>query len=86
MIVNKAYRFRIYPNKEQATLIHKTIGCSRFVFNFFLGRQKEKDTYWSITEEMVQNGQLVENNWKGGLLKQRIIKNSEEKWPEFTKK
>lgn len=36
MLVNKAYRFRIYPNKEQIMLIHKTIGCSRFVFNRFL--------------------------------------------------
>ncbi len=33
---HKAFRFRIFPNKEQATLINKTIGCSRFVFNFFL--------------------------------------------------
>ncbi|EEL13782.1 Transposase, IS605 OrfB [Bacillus cereus 95/8201] len=36
MIINKAYKFRIYPNKEQASLINKTIGCSRFVFNHFL--------------------------------------------------
>ncbi|MBJ7950071.1 MULTISPECIES: helix-turn-helix domain-containing protein, partial [Bacillus cereus group] len=28
MIINKAYKFRIYPNKAQATLINKTIGCS----------------------------------------------------------
>ncbi|MED1116984.1 helix-turn-helix domain-containing protein, partial [Bacillus paramycoides] len=28
MIINKAYKFRIYPNKVQATLINKTIGCS----------------------------------------------------------
>ncbi|YAR64259.1 helix-turn-helix domain-containing protein [Bacillus cytotoxicus] len=32
----KAYKFRIYPNKEQEILIAKTIGCSRFVFNHFL--------------------------------------------------
>ncbi|MEI4620391.1 IS200/IS605 family element transposase accessory protein TnpB [Bacillus pfraonensis] len=38
MIVNKAYKFRIYPNKEQATLINKTIGCSQFVFNHFLSK------------------------------------------------
>ncbi|WP_459502426.1 IS200/IS605 family element RNA-guided endonuclease TnpB [Bacillus sp. C1] len=43
MIVNKAYKFRIYPNKEQAILINKTIGCSRFVFNYFLS--KWNDTY-----------------------------------------
>ncbi|PFZ64312.1 transposase, partial [Bacillus toyonensis] len=28
MMINKAYKFRIYPNQAQATLINKTIGCS----------------------------------------------------------
>lgn len=65
MLVNKAYKFRIYPNQKQIKLIHKTIGCARFVFNFFLGKQKEKDAYWNIVEEMKQNGQLSSNNWKG---------------------
>jgi putative transposase len=68
VIVNKAYKFRIYPNKKQIELINKTIGCSRFVFNFFLGKQKDKDAYWYICEEMVQNGQLPTNNWKGTCL------------------
>src|SRR6478752_2236054 len=68
MLVNKAYKFRIYPNKKQTELINKTIGCSRFVFNFFLGKQKEKDAYWYICEEMVQNGQIPVNNWKGKCL------------------
>ena len=68
MIVNKAFKFRLYPNKKQTELINKTIGCSRFVFNFFLGKQKEKDDYWYITEEIVQNGQLPTNNWKGKCL------------------
>nr|WP_257009501.1 helix-turn-helix domain-containing protein [Bacillus sp. 7884-1] len=52
MLINKAFKFRIYPNKKQMELINKTIGCSRFVFNFFLGKQKEKDAYWYIVEEM----------------------------------
>src|SRR3954447_25198985 len=68
MLVNKAYKFRIYPNKRQIELINKTIGCSRFVFNFFLGKQKDKDAYWYICEEMVQNGQLTDNSWKGEYL------------------
>ena len=38
MIINKAYKFRIYPNKDQQVLIAKTIGCSRFVFNHFLDK------------------------------------------------
>ncbi|MFB6465267.1 IS200/IS605 family element RNA-guided endonuclease TnpB [Cytobacillus sp. Hz8] len=68
MLVNKAFKFRIYPNKKQIELINKTIGCSRFVFNFFLGEQKNKDAYWYMVEEMVQNGQLPANNWKGKCL------------------
>ncbi|MFE4435811.1 helix-turn-helix domain-containing protein, partial [Peribacillus butanolivorans] len=56
MVVNKSYKFRIYPTKEQLVLINKTIGCSRFVYNFFLGKQKEKDASWYICEEMKQNG------------------------------
>ncbi|MGG2063855.1 IS200/IS605 family element RNA-guided endonuclease TnpB [Bacillus sp. S14(2024)] len=42
MLVNKAYKFRIHPNKEQAILINKTIGCSRFVFNHFLSKWNDK--------------------------------------------
>lgn len=38
MLVHKTYKYRIYPNKEQAILIAKTIGCSRFVFNHFLAK------------------------------------------------
>lgn len=27
------YKFRIYPNATQARLIHRTLGCARFVYN-----------------------------------------------------
>ncbi|WP_077358507.1 IS200/IS605 family element RNA-guided endonuclease TnpB [Virgibacillus halodenitrificans] len=67
MLAKKAYKFRIYPTKKQMELINKTIGCSRFVYNYFVGKQKSKDAYWHIANEMVQNGQLTENNWKGGF-------------------
>jgi len=38
---HKAYKFRIYSNKEQEILIAKTIGCSRFIFNHFFGEWEE---------------------------------------------
>lgn len=41
MIIHRAYKFRLYPNKEQEILIAKTIGCSRFVFNRFLAQWNE---------------------------------------------
>ncbi len=85
MLVNKAYKFRIYPNKKQIELINKTIGCSRFVFNFFLGKQKDKDAYWYIVEEMVQNGQLPTNNWKGKCLnKYETVKSVKELKKQYT--
>jgi putative transposase len=31
----------LYPTKEQATQMNKSIGCSRFVFNYFLARWNE---------------------------------------------
>ncbi|OUM84676.1 MAG: transposase [Bacillus thermozeamaize] len=39
--MHKAYRFRIYPNRTQRDLIHKTFGCCRYVFKHFLARRKE---------------------------------------------
>ena len=35
----KAYKYRIYPNKEQEVLINKNIGCTRFVFNHYLSER-----------------------------------------------
>lgn len=40
-IIHKAYKFRIYPNKNQTTIINKTIGCSRFTYNHFLAKWNE---------------------------------------------
>nr|DAL24113.1 MAG TPA_asm: endonuclease [Caudoviricetes sp.] len=37
----KAYKFRLYPNKEQEELIQKTFGCCRFVYNQTLSYRKE---------------------------------------------
>ncbi len=44
----KAYRFRIYPNNDQKVLIHKTFGCTRFIYNYFLDvckKEKFKSAY-----------------------------------------
>ncbi|MER1985276.1 MAG: IS200/IS605 family element RNA-guided endonuclease TnpB [Solibacillus sp.] len=48
---HKAFRFRIFPTKEQEVLIAKTIGCSRFVFNHFLVKWNEtyKETGKGLT-------------------------------------
>ena len=42
MEIYRAYKFRLYPNEGQKILIHKTFGCARFVYNYYLNYQKEK--------------------------------------------
>lgn len=39
--LNKAYNFRIYPNKEQEIFFNKTFGCVRFVYNKMLAERQE---------------------------------------------
>lgn len=60
-IANKAYKFRIYPDDEQATLFAKTFGCVRFVYNHWLEEKikqyKENNitlTYAACTKEMAK--------------------------------
>lgn len=49
--MNKAYKFRIYPNNDQKEIISKTIGSVRFVYNKML---EEKIKYYKQTEEMLK--------------------------------
>ena len=40
-MAEKAYKYRIYPNKAQRELISKTFGCCRFVYNKYLAKRIE---------------------------------------------
>lgn len=37
----KAYKFRMYLTDNQRELVHKTFGCTRFIYNHFLNKCKE---------------------------------------------
>lgn len=39
--MHKAFKFRLLPIKEQETLIAKTLGCNRFVYNHFLAERQK---------------------------------------------
>ena len=41
MKINKAYKFRIYPDKKQKEQINKTIGCTRLIYNYYLNKKEE---------------------------------------------
>ncbi|MDO4542980.1 MAG: IS200/IS605 family element RNA-guided endonuclease TnpB [Clostridia bacterium] len=37
---NKAYKFRLYPTRQQQEQIFRTFGCCRFVYNHYLDKRK----------------------------------------------
>ena len=41
MEIYKAYKFRLYPTDDQKILIDRTLGCKRFVYNYYLNYLKE---------------------------------------------
>ena len=48
--MEKAYKYRIYPNKNQKEIIAKTFGCCRFVYNTYLAKrinayEESKETF-----------------------------------------
>ena len=60
-IMEKAYKFRIYPNKTQEILLQKTFGCVRFIYNHFLDRRikayeqnKKNISYNECSKELTQ--------------------------------
>ena len=47
--VNKSFKVRIYPNKEQQFLIDKTFGCVRYVYNYMLNLKQKLYKYHNIS-------------------------------------
>ncbi|MCM3541176.1 IS200/IS605 family element RNA-guided endonuclease TnpB [Priestia endophytica] len=94
MLIHKAYKFRIYPNKEQETLIAKTIGCSRFVFNHFLAKwndaYKEKGkglTYHSCSSQLTHlKKELVWLKEVDSIAIQSSLKSLADSYTRFFKK
>ena len=48
----KAYKFRLYPDKEQQEYFAKCFGCTRFIYNQMLA---DKIEYYKKTGEMLNN-------------------------------
>ncbi|EOO25927.1 IS605 OrfB family transposase [Bacillus cereus VD133] len=96
MLVNKAYKFRIYPNKKQEILIAKTIGCSRFVFNHFLAlwtatykKAGKGLTYPFCSAELTQLKKQPDTIWLkevDSIALQSTLKNLADAFSRFFKK
>ena len=93
---HKAYKFRLYPNKEQAILINKTIGCSRFVYNHFLNQWNEtyKETgkgmsYGKCSAQLPSLKKQEETEWLkevDSIALQSSLRNLSDSFDRFFKK
>ena len=68
--INRAYKFRLYPNKAQIELLSKHFGCTRFVYNYFLNQRKEQykltgksDNYYTQTKTLTILKKQKETVW-----------------------
>ena len=57
--IMKGYVFRLYPNNSQKELIEKSFGCYRYMYNYFLERNK---TYINAYESIKEILSLKETN------------------------
>ena len=96
MLQHKAYKFRIYPNQEQELLIVKTIGCARFVYNYFLNLWNHEYTttgkglsYHSCSAMLPQMKRNPETRWLkevDSIAIQSSLKNLSDSFSRFFKK
>src|SRR5574344_912349 len=69
-VINKTYRFRICPDKEQEVLLNKHFGCTRYVYNHFLNERKEQ----------YQADKKSDNYYKQAVTLTKLKKEEDTKW------
>ena len=55
----RAIKIRLYPNKEQATMFNKLLGCYRVVYNQCLARKIKSYEETKISENLTTLGHFV---------------------------
>lgn len=95
-VINKTYKFRIYPNKNQEILLNKHFGCSRFVYNYFLNERKEQyqkdnksDNYYKQAKSLTILKKQEEYNWLKEVNSQSIqfaLRNLDTAYDRFFRK
>ena len=63
MKAQKAYKFRIYPDRSQEIQFHKTFGCCRFVYNQMLKDRKEMYEKTGKMKKLTPAGYKREYPW-----------------------
>ena len=69
-MINKTYKFRLFPTKEQEVLLNQHFGHSRWVYNHFLNERKEQ----------YQADKKSDNYYKQAATLTKLKKEDETKW------
>ena len=73
-----AYKYRIYPKKEDKILLAKHFGCCRFLYNYFLTYRKEeyqkgnKVSYYMTQKELTKMKALSQYSWLNEVASQSL--------------
>ena len=73
-----AYKYRIYPTKEDKILLAKHFGCCRFLYNHFLTYRKEeyqkgdKVSYYITQKELTKMKTLEQYSWLNEVSSQSL--------------
>ena len=60
-LINRSYKFRIYPNREQRELLEKHFGCCRFAYNY--SELTLKDREWACPN----CGSVIDRDYNAAL-------------------
>ena len=57
--MNKSFKVRIYPTKEQQVLLEKTFGANRFVYNYFLNLKSKLYEFYKINLSYTNSSKIM---------------------------
>lgn len=92
----KAFKYRIYPTKEQQSSLNKHFGCCRYIYNWGLDlsnklyKEKKKSFFWTeIANEIPKLKKQEDTKWLKEVNSQSLqsaIKNLDKAFSRFFKK
>ena len=95
-MIQKAYKYRLYPNKEQIKLFEKHFGCVRFVYNWGLDKKikayqqdKKRLSCFDLTNELVEFKKQKDFNWLNEVNSQSLqmsLRNLDNAFTNFFRK
>lgn len=94
MVRNKAFKFRIYPNKEQEALLQQSFGAVRYVYNMYLSKRIDhyettgKGLSYNQTASMLVSQKMVDTFLTNvdSIALQQSLRHLDEAFSNFFKK